>query len=155
MILHRLSPLAALPLALGCSDTTSPGRTLGIEATLAPTRLPVGDTLTVTVTATNITSTTVSVPGGPPLALLEVRDATGRVVEFGNRQPVDLIMYAPRTLAPGESATDQIFWAGEVSSASGRATPGTYQLRAAVPVLGPDRQAYVFSAPLTLTLTAP
>ena len=148
----------ALLLAPGCSPATGPVPALRVTAALDRSQAAVGDTVTILVEAVNAGDRPLRVPGGGGVAFLEVRDAEGRVVEFGRRLgPTIMIGYPPRELAPTERLSDRPRWAGELRAPAGAvAPPGVYRVRAAVPVLGVGgRPRYAYSNAVEVRLTAP
>jgi hypothetical protein len=65
-------------------------------------------------------------------------EATRRVVARGRFEPLPLVNYLPRTLAPGETERDRTPWDRRAHrGATGRATPGGTLVRVAVTVLAP------------------
>jgi len=148
---------AALLLPAGCSAGTGPAPALRVMAALDRPQVAVGDTVTILVEAVNAGDRALRVPGGGGEAFLEVRDARGRVVEFGRRVgPTIMLGYPPRMLGPGERLSDRPRWAGELQAPAGAvAAPGVYQVRAAIPVVDGDRRGYAYSNAVELRLTAP
>jgi len=151
---------AALLGAAGCRDAgtgpdTAVEATPFIEASLSARRVSVGTPVMVEVLFRNATSAQLTIGGGP-FAQLEVREeATSRLVARGRFEPLPLVNYLPRTLAPGETVRDRTPWTGELTEgATGRAAPGRYLVRVAVTVLGPEERV-IYGAPLTLELVAP
>ena len=155
---RRLVLLALVLAATSCQTSTEPRPAeLTVTATPSRTQFPAGEAIEVKVTVANASSDTVWVPGGF-LASLEIRDAAGRIVAFGRFQLLTLAARPPRPLAPSESVVDRAPWAGELNVApvqGTQAAPGTYRIRAAVPLLGRGGNAYAYSAPITVELTPP
>lgn len=153
---HAASLAAILIAAVACSGPTEPFPRPTVVASVSRAEVKVGETVTVDVTVTNETSRPIKVPDFPT-AFLEVRDAAGRLVAFGRFEIVALIARPPLRLEPGETVTDRVPWAGELTGANTRAAAGTYQIRAAVPVLGVRANAFVYSysAPVSVVLTSP
>ena len=151
--MRLLSRLPVLVLAAACGNGTAPAPVLTVLASADRAEVPAGQRLVVDVTVTNETTRPAELPGGP-FAFLEVRDASGRVVAFGRYELMQAIARRPRRLEPGETAADRAPWAGELAGSTTRAAPGTYRVRAAVPVQGlGGSSGYQFSPPITVVLT--
>ena len=145
--------LIVLVFAGACGTATDPVADLTVLASADRAELPAGQRVVVDVTVTNGTTRPAELPGGP-FALLEVRDASGRVVAFGRYETLLAIAYPPRQLTPGAVAADRAPWAGELAGSDVRAAAGTYRVRAAVPVRGPGGSfGYRYSPPITVVLT--
>jgi hypothetical protein len=150
-------PLVILALAtLSCQTATEPVPMLTVRAEVDRGEVPAGQTVWVDVLVTNETARPIDIPGFP-MAMLEVRDVRGRVVAFGRYQIVTPIALPPRRLPPGGSATDRVPWTGDLEGdqvGHGSATPGRYEVRAAV-ALARIRRTIAYSAPITVVLTSP
>jgi hypothetical protein len=151
---RRTASLAAIVIAaIACDGPTEPFPRPTVVASVARAEVRVGETVTVDVTVANETSRPIEVFGGPT-AFLEVRDAAGRVVAFGRFEIVSLVGRLPLRLDPGETVVDRAPWAGELAGSTTRAAPGSYQIRAAVPLLVVRRYALVYSAPVSVIVTS-
>jgi hypothetical protein len=149
-LMRPFASVSALVFAVACQSAVQPVVMPSVYATVARADVPVGQTLTVAVTLTNDTSLPIEVP--VPMAFIEVRDATGRVVAFGRFGMMSMIALPNRRLEPGATATDRLLWAGELTSTTSLAPIGTYSVRAVVPVRG-GVNAFAYSPSATVVLT--
>jgi hypothetical protein len=83
------------------------------------------------------------------VAFLEVRNSSGTVVFFGRSGTFDVT--TTTILDVGERVSDAPVWSGELMGPSSvTPQPGTYTIRAAVPI--GSKGSYALSEPLEVTL---
>jgi hypothetical protein len=145
--IHTHAALLAVT-TLACNDSAGP-TSVSVRATLESAQVRIGTPVRVVVDVENTGSRAVSINGGDAIAFLEVRNSAGTVVFFGRSGPFDPTTRT--TLDVGERVSDTPVWSGEpVGRNVSTAQPGTYRVRAFVPV--GSRGNYVFSDPLEVTL---
>ena len=109
----------------GCLATTEPVHRVTVEVRVPRTTLVRGDSMTIEVVATNLTSDTLRFTGGGCLLWYEVRDAGNDPVA-----PEGLVCTAILrrvVLAPGDSLTADFDWHGDTG------TPGFHSEEALLP----------------------
>ena len=134
--------------SVGCSDVNAP-TSIAVRATLENAQVRTGNPVRVSVEVENTGSKAVSINSAPAIAFLQVRNAAGTVIFFGRSGAFDV---KPRTILDiGERVSDDPVWSGELMGpADVSPRPGTYQIRAAVPI--GSKGSYVLSDPLEITL---
>ena len=132
-----------------CSDSNAP-TSLAVRATLERTQVRIGEAIRVPVEIENTGAKAVRINGGDAIAFLEVRNSSGAVVFFG-RSGTFTLPAGTTILDVGERVSDAPVWSGELMGpATTTPQPGTYQIRAAVPV--GSKGNYVLSNPLEVSL---
>ena len=146
----RPGMLLLLVAALACSDAASPNRDVLVEASLSATTIRPAEPVTVSVVVTNRGKHTRRIMGDSGFcpAPFIVTAGDGTVT-----RPATLctaIASPARELAPGESLTLTSEWTGDArpgfsTESSSMLSPGSYQLRGSVAVIGAGE---VFGSPV-------
>ena len=155
---RRLAPIALIALVCGCNDVAAPRPDIAVRATIDRTQFRVGDEVTIRAEVRNEGAAAARVP--VPSTMLEVRDASNRVVFFGRSGTFAAIGYPPRIVGPGDVVTESPMWATHVVGLTGGDAPaGTYRVRVAVLLLRRSDYVidaasvrYVFSEPIEVSV---
>ena len=144
----RLGVAAFVCVSAACSDASAPA-SVAVRATIERTQVRIGEAVRVPVEVENTGAKAVRINGGDAVAFLEVRNSSGTVVFFGRSGTFDVT--TTTILDVGERVSDTPVWSGELMGPSSLTSqPGTYTIRAAVPI--GSKGSYALSEPLEVTL---